>query len=153
MPGGKGNIKPEDGKQFSSEYQPQERWTENRAIQLGQDLIDWLKAVDENGMDRGNILVDEFLVIEKELYPELTSYLCKKFTSFFNLYEKAKRIQQTKLVKYGIGDRLNASMTKFTLINNHGWKDKKETDITTGGERIQGSPIVINAQGKEPDEK
>jgi len=28
MPGGKGNIKPKDGKQFSSEYQPEEKWTE-----------------------------------------------------------------------------------------------------------------------------
>lgn len=129
MPGGKGNIRPEDGKQFSSSYQPQQKWTEKKALQLGQDLIDWLKATDENGMDKGNILVDEFLVIEKELYPQLTSYLCGKFTSFSKLYEKAQRIQQTKLVKYGIGDRLNASMTKFTLINNHGWRDRSETEI------------------------
>lgn len=28
-----------------------------------------------------------------------------------------------------------------------------QLDVTTGGETIQGSTIVVNAQGKEPDEK
>ena len=45
MPGGKGNIKPEDGikTQFSSEYQPAEKWTKEKAMQLGEDLIKWQK--------------------------------------------------------------------------------------------------------------
>ena len=43
-------------------------------------------------------------------------------------------MQKAKLVKYGVMDKLNAAMTKFTLINNHGWKDK--TDVTTDGEKI-----------------
>jgi hypothetical protein len=142
MPGGYANIKPKDGKQFSSTYQPQEKWTEKKALQLGQELIDWMKAVDENGQDKGNILVNEFLIIEKEMYPDLVNYLSKKFSSFSKLYEKAKKIQETKLTKYGIADRLNASMTKFTLINNHGWKDKKEHSGEIEIKQITGTKIV-----------
>lgn len=123
MSGGKGNIRPEDGKQFSKDYQPQEKWTEQKALQLGNELIDWLKAKDADGEDKGNMFYEEFLVIERDLYPDLIRHLRDKFTSFYELTEKAKRIQEIKLVKYGVGDRLNATMTKFTLTNNHGWTD------------------------------
>jgi len=126
MPGGNKNIKPEDGKKFSSEYQPQEKWTEKKSLKLGADLIDWLKARDEDGEDKGNIFYEEFLVIERDLYPQLITYLSEKFSSFSKLIDKAKKIQELKLVKYGVGDRLNASMTKFTLSNNHGYSDKQE---------------------------
>ena len=51
--------------------------------------------------------------------------------SFFNLIEKAKKIQEIKLQKYGVGDRLNATMTKFVLINQHNWKEKTEVDQNT----------------------
>ena len=63
MPGGNKNIRPEDGKQFSSEYQPQEKWTEEKALNLGKELIFWLKETDEDGNDKGNIFYDEFLVL------------------------------------------------------------------------------------------
>lgn len=123
MPGGKGNIKPEDGKQFSSEYQPEEKWTEAKALQLANDLITWQKI---DGQD--NIFWEEFLIIERDLYPSLIAYLEKKFTSFSKLLEKSRKIQELKLQKYGVADTLNAPITKFVLINKHGWHDKTEVD-------------------------
>ena len=128
MAGGNKNIKPEDGKQFSSEYQPAEKWTEKKALELGHELIAWLKEKDSENEDKGNMFFQEFLIIEKDLYEALIAYLCKKFSSFSKLIEKANKIQELKLQKYGVGDRLNATMTKFVLINKHGWVDKKEID-------------------------
>ena len=61
MAGGKGNIKPEDGKQFSSEYQPDEKWTERKSLELGSDLIEWMKAAPTN------IFWEEYLVIERDI--------------------------------------------------------------------------------------
>lgn len=127
-PGGNKNIKPEDGKQFSSEYQPQEKWTEKKATELGIELIEWLKAKDEDGNDKANIFFEEFIVIEKDLYPQLITYLSDKFSSFSYLLEKAKKIQEIKLVKYGVGDRLNATMTKFVLTNHHSYSEKNITE-------------------------
>jgi hypothetical protein len=134
MPGGKGNIKPEDGKQFSSEYQPEEKWTEANALKLGKDLIQWHKAKDDN------IFWEEFLYIENDYYSSLISYLSEKFTSFSKLIEKAKKIQEIKLKKYGTGDVLNAAMTKFVLINEHNWRDKHEL---TGADGKDLTPPVI----------
>lgn len=148
MPGGKSNIKPEDGKQFSSEYQPQEKWTEEKALELADDLIDWLNAKDDNGEDKGNMFYEEFLVIERGLYPQLISYLEEKFSSFLKRIRTAEKIQELKLQKYGVGDRLNASMTKFVLANKHGWKERQ--DNTSGGEKIN---IINLGNGTKPDEQ
>lgn len=143
MPGGKGNIKPEDGKQFSSDYQPQEKWTEKKAIDLGDELIKWLNEVDENNQDKGNIFFEEFIVIVKDFYPDLIGYLCKKFTSFLELIKKAKKIQELKLYKYGIADRLNAQMTKFVLINEHNKiNESGKFDHTSKGKQINSKTIV-----------
>lgn len=132
MPGGNKKIRPEDGKQFSSEYQPQEKWTEKKAIELGNELIAWMKADDKN------IFFDDFLYVENDYYSELVWYLKNKFFSFSKLLSKAKKIQETKLVKYGVFDKLNASMTKFTLINNHNWKERSEVENT-----IKSKPIIF----------
>jgi len=128
MPGGNKNIKPSDGKQFSKDYQPEEKWTEKKAIELGEGMIEWLKEKNEDGEDKGNLFFEEFLIIEQDLYVDLISYLSEKFSSFSNLIAKAKKIQELKLVKYGVGDRLNATMTKFVLINNHDFKDKLDVN-------------------------
>lgn len=140
MPGGRGNIRPEDGKQFQKGNKAAEKWTEERALKLGNDLIEWMNENDDN------MFFEEFLLIEKDLYEEIISYLCKKFTSFLKLIKKAQKIQEIKLKKFGVQDRLNASMTKFTLINNHGWKDRIEQDVK------QESSININLDGKSTDE-
>lgn len=133
MPAGKGNIKPEDGKQFSKEYQPAEKWTEKVSLKFANDLLEWMNAEDEN------IFFDDFLFNvanpkdygkNNRIYPELIDYLCDKFSSFSKLLEIAKKKQEIKLKKFGVFDKLNASMTKFTLINNHGWKDKSESEMT-----------------------
>ena len=127
MAGGYGNIKPEEGKQFSSEYQPKEKWTEEKALKLGEDLIEWQKA------DSVNMFWDEYLVLERDLYPSLIAYLSNKFTAFSKLIEKAKKIQEIKLKKYGTADKLNAAITKFVLTNEHGWRDKQDHAIQTEG--------------------
>jgi len=136
MAGGKGNIKPEDGKQFSSEYQPEEKWTEKKSLELGDDLIAWMKLAPTN------IFWEEYLIIERDLYGSLIAYLCHKFSSFSKLIERAKKIQEIKLKKYGTADALNASVTKFVLINEHGWADKQEIDHTVNIPTLP--DIIIN---------
>ena len=121
MPGGYGNIDGKvDGKQFSSEYQPAEKWTEVKALELGNALIEWMRA------DPVNMFFEEYFYLVRDDHPGLISYLANKFTSFSILLVKAKHIQELKLKKYGVADKLNASITKFVLINEHDWRDKKE---------------------------
>ena len=126
MPGGNKNIKPQDGKQFSSTYQPPEKWTEKKALELGEEMIEWLNEIDSDGQDIGNTLFEEFLVIKKRLYPEIIAYLKGKFSSFLNLYVLAKKIQEVKMSKYGLADRMNPGMCKFLLSATHGLTEKTE---------------------------
>ena len=146
MPGGNKNIRPEDGKQFQIGDKAAERWTEEKAMELGNELINWLKEKDEEGNDKGNIFIIDFLA-ERDNVDEnkfLPSYLAGKFSSFTNLLEKAKTIQEAKLVKYGVADRLNASITKFCLINHHGYYDKKLIDHSNKGEKFDFNNIPTN---------
>jgi hypothetical protein len=123
-----------NGKLFSKDYQPPEKWTEGRALKLGDELILWLKSKDEN------IFFEEFLYIDNDYYASLICYLTEKFSSFSDLIVKAKKIQELKLQKFGVLDKLNAPMTKFVLINQHDWKDKKEIDQKT---EINSKPQII----------
>lgn len=142
MPGGNKNIRPEDGKQFSSTYQPAEKWTEKVALQLADDLIAWMNEKDEDGEDKGNMFFEEFLIIERDLNDDTINYLSRKFSSFSARITKAKRIQEIKLKKYGVGDRLNATMTKFVLNVNHGLVETTKTE--NRNETIQSEPLKIN---------
>lgn len=114
----KKNI-PKDGR-FSKDYQPPEKWTLEKSLQLADELILWLKETDDDGEDKGHIFFEEFLIINKNLYEDLICYLCEKFQPFSERISQAKKIQEIKLKKYGVGDRLNATMTKFILNVNHG---------------------------------
>lgn len=162
MPGGKGNIRPEDGKQFVKGQKAAEKWTEKIAEQLVNDLIDWMNETDENGKDKGNIFIIDFLG-SRRLCKSTAAYLANKFTTFSNLLEIAKTIQEAKLLKYGIADRLNASMTKFVLINHHDYVDRQNIDHTTRGEAVNDIQIRVAdkatidkvkklLQGDEPDQ-
>lgn len=144
MPGGNKNIRPEDGKQFQPGDKAAEKWTEKKALELGDQLLDWQKEVDEDDKDKGHIFWEEFFVIENDYYPELPSYLSNKFSSFLKLIERAKKIQEIKLVKYGVADRLNASMTKFCLINHHGYYDKQLIDHSNKGEKFDFNNVSTN---------
>lgn len=141
-----------DGK-FTSENQPEEKWTFERAMQFGEDLINWLIEEDADGHDKGNIFFEEYIVIVRGFYPDLTGYLCKKFKPFSELIRKAKKIQELKLQKYGVGDRLNATMTKFVLKNVHGWDDAQSIDHTTQGEKIKQVEFVVITGNDEDTDK
>lgn len=123
-------IGPEDGKKFSSTYQPKPKWTKKRAEQLGKDLIAWQKK------DAINIFWEEFLVIERDLYPDVIRYLSEKYSSFSDLIRQARKIQEIKLQKYATAGKLNAAITKFVLINKHGWRDKQEVTGADGRDLV-----------------
>jgi len=133
----------------STSYKPgdkaAEKWTLEKAMKLGDELIEWLKEVDENGQDKGNIFYEEFLCIKNDYYEELISYLCKKFDPFLKLIKKAKKIQELKLIKFGIADRLQPTMTIFVLKNHHNYKDKQEIE-QTGDFTIKGITFNKAAQ-------
>jgi hypothetical protein len=99
-------------------------WTEEKILQLGEELIEWLKADDEN------VWFERFLYEEKDLYPQLISEMKGKYPKFAELIKKAKKIQENKLVDGTLKHSLNPTMAIFVLKNHYQYTDKTQTDIT-----------------------
>ena len=138
MPGGKGNIKPEDGKKFEKYNNAAEKWTEDAALKFGNDLLAWMQAEDEN------IFFDDFIHLQDhtgkyagKIYADLPAYLAKKHSSFFDILQKCRKIEETKLKKFSAFDKLNASIAKFLLSAEYGLTDKTQTDLTSAGKAIK----------------
>jgi hypothetical protein len=61
------------------------------------------------------------------------------FGTIRNAREKVHEDVETRLM-----DTRNEKGAIFNLKNNFGWKDKNETDVTTGGEKLEGLVIVTD---------
>lgn len=140
-----------NGIMFEKGNKAAEKWTLERAMTFGQDMIKWLVDADEN------IFFEEYILLIAAQMPQYedvsvsrktTSYLANKYPSFANLLENAKNIQELKLKKFGSFDKLNASIVKFLLSAEHGLSEKSEMKTTN-------TTTVINlGSGEEmPKEK
>lgn len=74
-------------------------------------LYEWAHKVDEN---------------DKLVYPE-----------FADAYKRAKDYQEYILVTNGLQNLYSPAFAIFTAKNVIGWRDRTETDLTSGGEPIQ----------------
>jgi hypothetical protein len=71
-----------------------------------------------------------------------TLYLWQKeHKEFSDILEDILALQETKLVNYGLTGRYNSTITKL-MLTKHGYSDKQETDVTSGGEKLQGVVIL-----------
>jgi hypothetical protein len=83
------------------------------------------------------------------------------FKNCQEISESIKRIKQkfeNRINTGALKGKLNATMAIFNLKNNYDWRDKNETDITSGGDKIQpiyGSISRHNSDTKDiqPDKK
>lgn len=123
-----------NGIMFEKGNKAAEKWTEEKALALGYELLEWMKQPM-------NIFFEEFLIIENDYYAELIAYLSSKFPSFLKVIDRAKKIQELKLQKHATLKDTDTGMTKFILINRHDWKDKSET--TFSGESIAPTINII----------
>ena len=63
-----------------------------------------------------------------------------KAMSFFNA---AKDIVKNRLVSQGLDGDANPTMAIFILKNNHNMTDKQQTDVTTNGKDVNGTPNIV----------
>lgn len=73
----------------------------------------------------------------------------KDHPQFSNAIERIKTEQQTRLINSGLSNEYNSTIAKLMLSSNHGMREKSDTDITTGGERL--SPLLVKIIGKDED--
>ncbi|MFW9821391.1 MAG: hypothetical protein ACFFE4_00555 [Candidatus Thorarchaeota archaeon] len=131
-----------------------EKWTEEKAIALGQSLLSWLSLEGDD-----HIFFEEFLYLKNFYHPNTIKDLEKKYKSFQELIDKARKIQEIKLKKYGTMNSkvgLNPGMTKFCLINNHGYLSERQMvqkeDITKEQKTKKDVYLIINELNKKNKE-
>ena len=110
-----------------------EKWTEDRALVFGNEMLQWMLASDEN------IFFEEFIFMVAPFIPDYEdvsifvstpAYLASRFESFSKLLEQCRKIQELKLKKFGSFDKLNASIVKFLLSAEHGLSEKSIVEST-----------------------
>lgn len=133
-----------------------EKWTEEKATDLGNELLAWLmEDIELTDVDNpeecevklpkrpsDNIFWEDFLIIHNNLSRNIINYLCNKFESFRETIKKANEIQELKLRKGGLDgtfDRSNVIFLQkalFGVTENHfkpkyDWQDtEREADLT-----------------------
>ena len=112
------------------------KWTEEKVILLGEELINWLKLDDDN------VWFEKFLYEEKDLYPQFISEMRDKYPKFSELIKRAKKIQESKLVDGTLKHSLNPTMAIFVLKNHYQYTDKQQTEIT-----ISEQPLFLDDEG------
>ena len=124
-----------------------EKWTEERALAFGKEMLDWMVSSDMN------IFFEEFIYLvapDLEEYKDISifantpSYLANKYPSFSHLLERARKIQEVRLKKGGVMDDLNASIVRFLLSAEHGLSEKSEMKTTNT------TTIIDLGSGKAP---
>jgi len=99
-------------------------WTEEKVLELGYELLEWLKASEDN------VWFERFLYEEKDLYPQLIGEMTAKYEKFAELIKRCKKIQEGKIVDGTFKHNLNPTMAIFVLKNHYQYTDKTQQEIT-----------------------
>ena len=105
-----------------------EKWTEEEAVKLGDELLDWMKDSNKR------IYFKEFFAIEKGIYPAICKRLIERFEPFAYRIEMAKQIQEVRIAGGCLTNELNSSMGKFLLSANHGMSEKTIQEVEQKGD-------------------
>ena len=125
-----------------------EKWTEERALAFGNEMLLWMVSSDEN------IFFEEFIFLvapflpsyeDVSIFVSTPAYLANRFESFSKLLGQCRKIQELKLKKFGSFDKLNASIVKFLLSAEHGLSEKSELKTTNT------TTIIDLGTGKKPE--
>lgn len=66
---------------------------------------------------------------------------------FSDILSRLKAEQGSKLIDGALGGKYNATIAKLILSGRHNYIEKREQDITTGGESI--SPVLVKFVGDD----
>ena len=94
------------------------RYTEEFVQELGDKLLVWM-SVEEN------YWLGEFAV-DNKMGRSRVQEIASRNPGFNLIYERAKQMQENKLVKGGMSGKLNTTMVIFSLKNVANWRDQRD---------------------------
>jgi hypothetical protein len=93
-------------------------WTEERIEVKTKALEKWIANPE-------NYFFTKYLV-EQDLDAKQVERLCQKSARFCQTVEKAKKVQELRLVEMAVSKKGDGNFIKFVLQNKAGWRDKTE---------------------------
>lgn len=106
------------------------------------ELLVWIK-------DDSHFWLKDF-ALEKGIDPDYMHEWAKENEKFNGAYRLSKAFQESRIFKGSMLETYNSTMSKFALVNNHGWADKTESKIS--GDAV--SPLAFlfqEADGKSKE--
>ena len=124
-----------------------EKWTKDEALNLIDELIDFLKD-NSDQYHLGGAL------IQIGQYPELWSRLYNKFDGVEDevcqAIKKTETFLEARIVNSTLsGEAKAVAMAIFLLKNKYGYEDNQGMDITSNGKKL--NPDVIEFVALEPE--
>ena len=89
---------------------------------FADELLIWIK-------NESNFWVKDFC-LEREIDPRIMTDWAKENERFSESYSLAKSYQESRIFKGSMKEIFSGSMSKFALMNCHGWADKTESKIS-----------------------
>jgi hypothetical protein len=86
----------------------------------------------EEWMQRPDSVWFKDFALERSYDPDLLAIWAKENEKFSGVYRRAQHWQQSKLIKGGLLNLYNASITKLVLANTCGWTDRQQVSGDTG---------------------
>jgi len=124
-----------------------EKWTPETVMPILGNIL--------NGAKNGDYIWIGDALIENDLYKDIWAYWSEKFkndSTVFRTIKKIDTIFESLLFKGALDGTHVPSVAIFGLKNNHLWKDKTETDLTTKGESINNFNIATLYDPTDIDE-
>jgi hypothetical protein len=109
--------------QFKPGNQAALKWTEEKAMEIAQALLEWMNE------DQRNFLMKDFL-FEQGLYADLIATLSERYPSFAEYIVRAKEIEAHRIQKFALTNNLNANMAQWVLGVHHKQHNVQKQEIT-----------------------
>jgi hypothetical protein len=109
---------------------------------FADEFLEWIKVPT-------NFWFKDF-ALEKNIHPEYMVMWAKENERFNNVYRLAKEHQESRILKGGMTKVFGEGLTKFVLVNKHGYADKSQQHIISGVDDSL-SFLLKHADGKSKD--
>lgn len=98
------------------------KYTEEFLCELAEKLDVWI--------ENENNLWIKYFFLDNKLDPEMADEFCSYNEKFRLSYKKSMKYQEGRMFNGALINKFNANITKFGLMNNHGWSEKSEQKIS-----------------------
>ena len=125
-----------------------EEWTLDKALEF-------IRSVEEYVNHNEDCYYIGEAVTECGQYREIWNYLTNKFSDSKEVFHTSRGIEErleNRLYKNGLKNRINPRLVEFGLRNNHGWKDRREHDHTTGGQKLEPVQVYLPDNGRDKED-